>query len=741
MLVSTYIYRNLCNFALEINILLVNKILITIIMIVACMPMRAQQLPIYLDDTKSVDQRIEDAISRMTLEEKVKMCHAAGKFYSWGVPRLGIPGLWTSDGPHGVRYEMNWADWNHANWEIDSCTAFPTLICLAATWNEDLAFKYGKALGEEARYRNKNVMLGPGVNIYRTPLNGRNFEYMGEDPYLTSRMCVPYIKGVQSNGVASCVKHFCLNNQETNRWTINVEVSERALREIYLPAFKAAVQEAGVWALMGSYNKIRGTHGCHNHYTLVDILRNEWGFDGAVLSDWDGTHDTKEAVLNGLDIEMGTSQRPDKGIKAKDFRFDESYLGNDYLKGLRDGTFPLSTLNEKVRHILRLIYRTAMNRNYGFGNQDFAAHSEVVRSVGNEGVVLLKNEKAGKTKLLPIDTVHLQHILVVGDNATRILSHGGQSSELNPQHETTVLAAMQNRFGDKISYVHGYSTDNEKTSVLREEAIQAAKNADIIIYVGGLNKEDHQDCENSDRYNMGLSYGQNELIDALLDVNSNIVFVLMSGNAIELPAVKRMPTILHAWYLGSDAGDIITDIITGKVCPSGKLPFSYPVHLEDNAAMSFGTESYPGVNGTVTYKEDILVGYRWHDTKHIPALFPFGHGLSYTTFKYGKPTIQGRTVTVNVTNTGHVEGKEVVQLYIGDDKSSVLRPVKELKHFKKIGLKPGESQQVAFTITDDDLKFYDESTHTWTLEPGTFTIYLGSSSTDIRGKVRLTVQL
>ncbi len=718
-----------------------NKILIPIIMIMTCIPMRAQQLPVYLDDTKPVDQRIEDALSRMTLEEKVKMCHAAGKFYSWGVPRLGIPGLWTSDGPHGVRYEMNWADWNHANWEIDSCTAFPTLTCLAATWNEDLAFKYGKALGEEARYRNKNVMLGPGVNIYRTPLNGRNFEYMGEDPYLTSRMCVPYIKGVQSNGVASCVKHFCLNNQETNRWTINVEVSERALREIYLPAFKAAVQEAGVWALMGSYNKIRGTHGCHNHYTLIDILRNEWGFDGVVLSDWDGTHNTKEAVLNGLDIEMGTSQRPDKGIKAKDFRFNESYLGNDYLKGLRDGTFPLSTVDDKVRHILRLIYRTAMDRNYGFGNQDFSAHSDLVKAVGSEGVVLLKNEKAGKKKLLPLEATRLQHILIVGDNATRILSHGGQSSELNPQHETTVLTAMQNRFGNKITYAHGYSTDRKLTDRLRDEAVQAAKNADIIIYVGGLNKEDHQDCENSDRYDMGLSYGQNELIDALLNANPNIIFVLMSGNAIELPAVKRMPAILHAWYLGSDAGDIIADIITGKVCPSGKLPFSYPVRLEDNAAMSFGEESYPGINGTVTYKEDILVGYRWHDTKHIQALFPFGHGLSYTTFKYGKPTIHGRTVTVNVTNTGNVEGKEVVQLYIGDDKSSVLRPVKELKHFKKIGLKPSESQQVEFTITDDDLKFYNESSHTWTLEPGTFTIYLGSSSTDIRGKVRLTVQL
>ncbi len=718
-----------------------SKILISIITIMACTTMHAQQIPVYLDDTKPIDQRIEDALGRMTLEEKVKMCHAAGKFYSWGVTRLGIPGLWTSDGPHGVRYEMNWADWNHANWETDSCTAFPTLTCLAATWNEDLAYKYGKALGEEARYRNKNVMLGPGINIYRTPLNGRNFEYMGEDPYLTSRMCVPYIKGVQSNGVASCVKHFCLNNQETDRWTINVEVSERALREIYLPAFKAAVQEAGVWTLMGSYNKIRGTHGCHNHYTLVDILRNEWGFDGAVLSDWDGTHDTKEAAFNGLDIEMGTSQRPDKGIKAKDFRFDECYLGNDYLKGLRDGTYPQSTIDDKVRHILRLIYRTAMNHSFGFGNQDFTAHSEVVKAVGNEGVVLLKNDKVGKAKLLPLDTSRLQRILVVGDNATRILSHGGQSSELNPQHETTVLTAMRNRFGDKITYAQGYSTDGKLTAELRDEAVQAAKNADIIIYVGGLNKEDHQDCENSDRYDMGLSYGQNELISALLRVNPQIVFVLMSGNAIQLPEVQSMPAILHAWYLGSDAGDIIADIITGKVCPSGKLPFSYPVRLEDNAAMSFGAGSYPGVNGTVTYKEDILVGYRWHDTKHIPALFPFGHGLSYTIFKYGKPEIHGRTVSVVVTNTGTVEGKEVVQLYIGDDKSSVLRPVKELKHFKKIGLKPGESRQVEFTITDDDLKFYDETTRTWTLEPGTFTIYIGSSSTDIKGKVKLTVQL
>lgn len=722
------------------HIIPMNKLTTILGALVISNTINAQQLPIYQDENKPIEERIEDALKKMTLEEKVRMCHAAGKFYSWGVPRLGIPGLWASDGPHGVRFETNWTDWNHSKWETDSCTAFPSLTCLAATWNEDLAYQYGKALGEEARYRNKNVMLGPGLNIYRTPLNGRNFEYMGEDPYLTSRMCVPYIKGVQENGVASCVKHFCLNNQETNRCSINVEVSERALREIYLPAFKAAVQEAGVWALMGSYNKIRGAYGCHNHYTLMEILKGEWGFKGAVLSDWDGTHNTKEAVLNGLDIEMGTSSRPDKGIYSRDFKFDESYLGNDYLKGIRDGTYSVETVNDKARRILRLIFNTAMGKKRGYGNQDFAAHSKVVKAIGSEGVVLLQNNKVGKTALLPMDGNKYEKILVVGDNATRVLSHGGQSSELNPQHETSVLMALKERYGDKITYVHGYSTDSKQSEKLKTEAIEAAKTADIVIYVGGLNKEDGQDCEGSDRKNMSMSFGQNELIEGLLNANPQIIFVLMSGNAMELPQLKRMPAILHTWYLGSDAGDIVTDIISGKVCPSGKLPFSYPAHLEDNGAMSFGAESYPGVNGSETYKEDILVGYRWHDTKKIPALFPFGYGLSYTTFKYEKAImVNGRTVKINVTNTGKVEGKEVVQLYIGDDEASVLRPVKELKHFKKISLKPGETKQVEFTVTDDDLKFYDEASKGWKLEPGQFTAYIGSSCTDIKGKVKFTV--
>ena len=714
--------------------------------------MSKAQTPVYQDSKANIEERVEDALSRMTLEEKVKLCHAQGKFYSNGVPRLGIPGIWSSDGPHGVRFEMNWADWGHSGWEIDSCTAFPTLTCLAATWNPELAYAYGKGVGEEARYRNKNVMLGPGVNIYRTPLNGRNFEYMGEDPCLASTLVVPYIKGVQSNGVASCVKHFCVNNQETNRMSVNVEVSERALREIYLPAFRAAVQEAGVWAVMGAYNKIRGTHACHNEYTLQKILKGEWKFDGVVMSDWDGTHNAKEAAFNGLDIEMGTSHRPDKGIGGRNFRFDESYLGNDFLKGLRDGTYPEELVNDKARRVLRLIFRTAMNPQ-GYGKMDYAGHSEIVKAIGSEGVVLLQNNKVDKAPLLPMDASQYNKILIVGDNATRVLSHGGQSSELNPQHETSVLKAFQDRYGDKVSYAQGYavpqtlgnrqdaSSEQSKSVQLRQEAVEKAKQADIVIYVGGLNKESGQDCEGSDRRSMGLSFGQNELITALLNANPRIVFVMMSGNAMELPELKRMPAILHAWYLGSDAGDIVADIVSGKVCPSGKLPFSYPKRLEDNGAMSFGAESYPGVNGTQTYKEDVLVGYRWHDTKGIPALFPFGYGLSYTTFAYGKASLvtygDQITVSVPVKNTGKVTGKEVVQLYVGEDKPTVLRPKKELKAFDKVELKPGEETVVTLTLNADEAcAYYDETAKSWKANKGNYTLYIGSSSTDIRQKLK-----
>lgn len=717
------------------------------------------QTPIYLDETRPIEERVKDALGRMTLEEKVAMCHAQSKFSSPGVPRLGIPELWMSDGPHGVREEIQWGSWSNAAWTNDSCTAFPALTCLAATWNPEMAALYGKAVGEEARFREKDILLGPGANIYRTPLNGRNFEYLGEDPHLTSTMIVPYVQELQRNGVAACVKHYALNNQEKQRWNVDVIVSERAMYEIYLPGFKAAVQEGGAWSIMGAYNKILGTHACHNDLTLNKILKGEWDFDGVVVSDWAGTHDTREAAMNGLDIEMGTDQRPDKGIKGDKFKAQDCYLGEDYLALLRKGEVSEQALDDKVARILRLIFRTAMNTRKPFGNMDYAAHSKVARTIGGEGIVLMQNKpvKKGEQPLLPIDPARYGKILVVGDNATRKLCMGGGSSELKVQHETSVLSAMKEKYGDKVTYAKGYqagktmygNVEEVKQSIvdsLRRAAVAEAKEADLIVFVGGLNKNRFQDCEDGDRQSYDLPFGQNELLDEMLAVNPRVVTVLVSGNAVRIPYPERMPAIMQSWYIGSELGPTVVDVLSGDVNPSGKLPFSFPARLEDCGAHAFGEIGYPGDGVKVEYKEDILVGYRWHDTKKIPALYPFGHGLSYTTFNYGKPALSAKimsaegtlTMTIDVTNNGPREGKEVVQLYIGDDKATVLRPVKELKSFRKIALAPGETKQVTFTITPDMLKFFDEATHSWKAEAGKFTAYVGSSSTDIRGKVKFS---
>lgn len=719
------------------------------------------QTPVYMDETRPIEERVKDAIGRMTLEEKVAMCHAQSKFCSPGVPRLGIPELWSSDGSHGVRYEISWNTWDEADWTNDSCTAMPNLTCLAATWNPRMAALYGQAIGEEARYREKDILLGPGVNIYRTPLNGRNLEYMGEDPYLSSQMVVPYVQELQKNGVAACVKHFALNNQETNRWTIDVIASERALREIYLPAFRAAVQEGGAWSIMGAYNKYLGTHASHNDLLLNKILKDEWGFDGVVVSDWSGTHDTREAALNGLDIEMGTDERPDKGLTKKTFTFNHSYLGDDYLRMLKSGEIPVSNVDDKVARILRLIFRTAMNTHKPYGNMDYARHSAMAREIGGEGIVLLQNKAVDKDKtpLLPIDEKRYKTILVVGDNAIRPLSAGGGAAGLKVQHETSILDALRATYGDKIRYAHGYEAGKsyygsvakvkkEVTDSLRAEAVAMAREADLVIFVGGLNKSRHQDCEDSDRLTYDLPFGQNELLKEMLDVNPRVVTVIASGNAVRIPFPERMSAIVQSWYIGSEMGPTVVDVLSGKVNPSGKLPISYPARLEDCGAHAFGEIAYPGDGVKVEYKDDILVGYRWHDTKKIPALYPFGHGLSYTTFKYGNPTLSTKTMTadgpltltLNVTNTGDREGKEVVQLYIGDDKATVLRPVKELKGFQKIALAPGETKQVTFTINPEMLQYWCEDSHAWKAESGKFTAYVGSSSTDIRGKVKFNYE-
>lgn len=714
--------------------------------------------PLYLDESQPIEVRVQDALSRMTLEEKVKLCTAQSKFSSHGVPRLGIPEIWMSDGPHGVREEIQWDSWGNAGFTNDSCTAFPALTCLAATWNPEMSALYGKNIGEEARYREKDILLGPGCNIYRTPLNGRNFEYLGEDPCLASVMIVPYVQELQKNGVAACVKHFALNNQETWRGHIDVEVSDRALYEIYLPAFKAAVQEGGAWSIMGSYNKVRGEHACHNDLLLNRILKGEWAFDGCVVTDWGGAHDTREAVFNGLDIEMGTYT--DGLTSGRNFAYDNYYLARNYLAGLQSGAYPVSTVDDKAARILRLIFRTAMNRNRPWGSFASEAHFDAARQIGTEGIVLLKNDpvKRQQPALLPIDPSRYEKILVVGDNATRRLTEGGGSSELKVKHEISPLQGLAERYGGKIVYTQGYAAGRPRygkvdkprvdTDSLYRKAVELAADADLVIFVGGLNKNHEQDCEAGDRVQYSLPFGQDCLIPELAKVNPNLVLVLISGNAVEMKWVDEIPAIVQAWYLGSEAGHALADVLSGTVNPSGKLPISFPVKLTDNGAHSFDALCYPGDSLHVVYKEDILVGYRWHDTKKIPALFPFGHGLSYTTFTYGKAALSSTdmtadgsiTVTVPVKNTGSLPGKEVVQLYVGDNKSSLPRPQKELKAFDKIALNPGEEKTVTFTITADDLKYFDDARHEWVAEPGKFTLYIGSSSTDIRTKGSFTLK-
>ena len=735
-----------------------NKFLATLFLACSISTVSAQT-PVYMDDAQPIEARVKDALSRMTLEEKVALCHAQSKFSSAGVPRLGIPELWMSDGPHGVRAEINWNDWGYANWTNDSITAFPALTCLAATWNPDMSAKYGKAIGEEARYREKDVLLGPGVNIYRTPMNGRNFEYMGEDPYLASVMCVPYIQELQKNGVAACVKHYALNNQELWRGHIDVNLSDRALHEIYLPAFKAAVEEGGAWSIMGAYNKIRGQHACHNDFTLNKILKGDWKFDGCVITDWGGAHDTYEAAVNGLDIEMGSYTN---GLTSESaFTYNDYYLANPYLQMLKDGKVPMSTIDDKASRILRLIFRTAMNRQKPYGSVATEEHYAAAREIGNEVIVLLKNAPVVKkgAPLLPIDAAKYKNILVVGDNAVRLLNQGGGSSELKVKDMVSPLDGLRAAYGDKVAYAKGYAAgrpmygraDEIPQNVvdsLRAEAVEMAKKADLVVLVGGLNKNHFQDCEGGDRLEYGLPFGQDELIEALLGVNKNLVLVLLSGNAVEMPWVSRVPAIVQGWYLGSMGGKSLADILSGAVNPSGKLPFSFPAKLTDCGAHAFDELSYPGDSIKQEYKEDILVGYRWHDTKKVPALFPFGHGLSYTTFTYGKPVASAKTmaadgtltVTVAVKNTGSIAGKEIVQLYVGDDKCSVLRPVKELKHFAKVALAPGEEKSVTFTLTPDDLKFYDEASAAWKYESGKFKAYVCASSADVRGVVSFEMQ-
>ena len=717
------------------------------------------QTPVYLDDSKPIEERVEDALSRMTVEEKVAMTHAQSKFSSPGVARLGIPEFWMTDGPHGIRPEVLWDEWEQAGWTNDSCVAFPALTCLAATWDPTVSMLYGKSIGEEARYRNKTVLLGPGVNIYRTPLNGRNFEYMGEDPYLAGRMVVPYIQGVQKNGVAACVKHYALNNQEVNRHTTNVIVDDRTLYEIYLPAFKAAVQEGNTWAIMGSYNLYKDQHVCHNQYLLNDILKGEWGFDGVVVSDWGGVHDTDQAITNGLDMEFGSWTN---GLSnGTSNAYDNYYLAQPYLERIKSGKVGTKELDDKVRRILRLAFRTTMDRNRPYGTMRSPEHYEAARKIGEAGIVLLQNNN----DLLPIDLDNTKKIAVIGENAVKMMTVGGGSSSLKVQREISPLDGIRNRVGNKaeVVYARGYVgdasgeyngvvsgqnlKDDRTPEELIAEAVRVAGEADYVIFIGGLNKSAHQDCEDSDRAGLGLPYDQDKVITELVKANKNLIVINISGNAVAMPWVKEVPAILQAWFLGSEAGTAIAAVLTGDVNPSGKLPFTFPAKLEDVPAHQLG--EYPGnekVGNIVNekYNEGIFVGYRWTDKqKKVKPLFPFGYGLSYTTFEYSKPGADKKTMsaddtitfTVSVKNTGTREGQEVVQLYISDKKSSLPRPVKELKGFDKVKLAPGEEKTVSFTITKDALSFFDDAKHEWVAVPGKFEAVIAASAADIKGVV------
>ena len=724
----------------------------------SCCQTDKTSVPVYLDENQPLELRVEDALSRMTLEEKVKVLHAQSKFSSAGVPRLGIPELWTTDGPHGIRAEVFWDEWDQAGWTNDSIVAFPALTALAATWNEDMSALYGKSIGEEARFREKDVLLGPGVNIYRTPLNGRNFEYMGEDPYLASKMVVPYVQEVQKNGVAVCVKHYALNNQEVNRHTYDAVVDDRALYEIYLPAFKAAVQEGGAWSIMGAYNFYKGQHACHNQYLLNDILKGEWGFDGVVISDWGGTHDTDESITNGLDLEFGTWT--DGLTMGATNGYDAYYLAEPYLQRLREGKASEDVLNDKVRRVLRLIFRTAMNTDKPFGSLCSPEHYDAARAIAGEGIVLLKNDN----DVLPVDLGSVKKIAVIGENAVKMMTVGGGSSSLKVQHECTPIEGLLAAVGDKaeVVYERGYVGDvtgtyngvvtgqdlseSRSEAQLIADAVRVAESADVVLFFGGLNKAANQDCEDSDRFGLELPYAQDKVIEAISKVNDNLAVIIISGNAVAMPWVNDVNAIVEAWYSGSQAGHAIADVIFGKVNPSGKLPFTFPVKLNDNGAHALN--AYDREDLSVEYKEGLYVGYRWADKFDVEPLFAFGHGLSYTEFSYGeakcaKTSVRAGSdvkVSIDVTNSGKVAGKEVVQLYIGDEESYLERPVKELKGFKKINLEPGETKTVEFVIEPDMLKFFDDAKHDWVLEKGQFTAFVGASSKDIRSKVSFEVR-
>ena len=681
--------------------------------------------------------KISTIIKKMTLEEKIAMLHGNALFSSAGVKRLGIPELTCDDGPLGVREEIKRFDWNSANWTTDSATFFPNGSAIAATWNPAMANEYGVVIGQEANARKKDVMLSPAFNICRTPLNGRTYEYYSEDPYLNGRLAVQAVKGIQSQDVAACIKHFAANNQEVNRNTINEEIDERALREIYLPAFKAAIQEGNAYTIMSAYNKVNGYWCSENDFLLNKVLKKEWGFKGAVISDWGGVHHTIEAANNGLDIEMGSSGP-----------YDQWYFANPLLAAVKTGQVSEKTIDDKVRRILWVMYHTSMSANHPKGSIATPAHDKAAYDIASESIVLLKND----AHLLPLKTNNIKSIAVIGDNAIRTFALGGYGAGVKAKYEVTALAGIRSRFGQTadIKFAQGYKANylasradeqnagyDQSNDTLIAEAVAIAKKSDIAILCIGSNRE--YESEGHDRKTLALPFGEQALVNAVTAVNPNTIIVIMAGAPYDLNEIKKSNhTIVWSWFNGSEAGNALADVLKGVINPSGKMPFTFPVSLNDSPA--FALNSYPGKDLNTTYKEGILVGYRWYDTKNIEPLYCFGYGLSYTNFGYTGLSTDKKNyqlndkiaVTVKVKNTGSLAGKEVVQLYIKKVNSSILRADKELKAFKKVAIVPGKTAVVSMNVKVNDLAYFDDKLNKWVVEPGEYKIMAASSSKDIR---------
>lgn len=703
--------------------------------------------------TKDYDTRIDSLIAEMTLEEKVGMLHGSTMFATAAVERLGIPELTMADGPLGVREEISLDSWAPAGWDNDFATYYPAGGGLAATWNPELSYVFGNSVGEEAIARDKDVLLSPAINIVRTPLGGRTYEYFTEDPFLNKKLTVPFIVGLQENDVSACVKHFAANNQETNRDFVDVQIDERALREIYLPAFEAAVKEAHAYSFMGAYNKFRGDYLCENSMMLNDLLRDEWGFEGIVVSDWAAVHDTKKALESGTDIEMGTPKP-----------FNEYFYADALIAAVKEGKIEEKVVDQSVKRVLRVMFTLKSVDDIGRakGSIDTEEHFKEAYDIASESVVLLKNDK----NLLPLDLENVKTIAVIGNNAKKKNALGGFGAGVKTHREVTPLEGLQNRLPKniKINYAEGYLerysndekaklgditlngpvTINELDPKLLQEAIDAAKNSDLTIIFAGSNRD--YETEASDRSTLELPFGQEELIQKVLAVNPNTIVVFIAGAPFDIKNISEQSNaVIWSWFNGSEGGNALADVILGTVNPSGKLPWTMPVKLEDSPAHA--TNSFPGTD-TVVYEEGILVGYRWFDTKNIEPLYPFGYGLSYSTFEFSDTKTdkdvytEADTIAVDVTlnNTSDQDGKEVVQVYVSKPGSTIERAAQELKGFKKVNVPSGTKIETRILIPVKELAFYNVDTKSWEVEKGNYIIKIGNSSRNIVSEIQVEVK-